>query len=193
MWLASASSAAAAPVIDFLGQPAEPCGDAVITWTDVSSPLGSMEEACDASGELDAVIDPNAGSGGGGIALMSALFWPGRTLAGATFSGPPLVNDGQVFDVLDPDLPAPDSPEITTTGVPTGTPTLRRHPPSIDGFGSFADRAPFAAEPASLPSLSPGLTDPGVISPAVVPEPATLLLFGTGLAFLARLRRQRSD
>ncbi len=186
MWLVSMTTATAAPVIDFLGRPMDPCGRAVIAWADIaSSSRDVVDETCDESGDQATVIDPMTGGAGGGLGLMSSLFWTGRALAGGGLTDPPLFNG--------PFAGVPDSPE-TTTGLPSGSPPLVRHSPSIDDLGAGGGGGSFLAEGGSLRSFPPGAADPRAINPAVVPEPGTLLLFGTGLALAARrFRRPRRD
>lgn len=183
MCLATPSLALASPLIDFLGPTSAPCAGAVIRWNDA----GVEGEACENADISGQAIDPYAGSGGGGVPLASALFLPGRTTArspsGITGSTSLLPGD------LD--------------GIDTGIPGFTDMPP-IDHvmIDRLMPRGDIPGEPGgllasggALSSLAPGPAGDGrfdrsPVNNAVVPEPGTWLLLGTGLAMALRRRRR---
>lgn len=94
-----------------------------------------------------------------------------------------------------PDVPnggLPDSPPPVT--LPDSPPPVGSIPPSPPGGGGVAGDSP-ELEPLVLAALSDGATAP-VSSPSLtpVPEPGTLLLFGSGVALLvARYRASKKN
>lgn len=185
MWLAMPSLALAAPLIDFLGPASDPCGGAVISWSDD----GADDGGCDAAGIIGQTLDPDAGSGGGGLRLASGLFWNGSTMSARL----PIGISGST------NLLPGDPGEIDT-----GVPGIIDMPPidhvMIDrlmprGDGTGVDPGGLLASGIALSSLpsnprGEGLVDISPVDNAVVPEPGTWVLLGTGLAMALRRRRR---
>lgn len=185
MWLGMPSLALASPLIDFLGTTSAPCGGAVISWNSD----GVDDDGCDAVGIIGQALDPDAGSGGGGLRLASGLFWTGSTMSARL----PIGISGST-NLLPGDLGAIDS------SLPGGVDMPPIDHVMIDrlmprGDGAAVDPAGFLASGLALSSLPSGPTGEGLLGPnpvdnAVVPEPGTWLLLGTGLAMALRRRRR---
>ena len=84
-----------------------------------------------------------------------------------------------VFANIPSDLAGAETREPWTTG-------------TLEGYSGFKEAAMAVAPDASLDASTGTAVPDGGASKARVPEPAALLLFGSGLIALARISRKRS-
>jgi len=206
LWLAPASSAGAAPIIELFSSDDTPCRQQSIIWMDLSpagmgaiNPLIRLDrETTDECEDDDranrAITSMDGGGSAGGFGGLVGGASGARSSGVIAPNTGPLASDDPFAHVTPPDWSDP--------GSPFGNTTIVRHAPSIHGpggnlvlaLGSSVMTIPLSPGGSSggLPPGNPGgrpaLDDPSL---AVVPEPGTILLFGTGLIIAARRLRRR--